>query len=244
MSDYPQIPPNASTYQLSRIKGLRELMDIWGAVPPGPDAPWEADHLEPIDPFPWESSFRYSSELRTRLYKDVPYLCKMLVIPEYDPESVVSLKNRFESDLEEGDDPFILRYAEADQNIHFSMSDAPWREKPKEVQVKIKSVGFPEIQGSRILAVWGRMLARTRYPEKDMFDFYRTRYQFSKGSRHGEVRGPGAYQSPLLFVGLGYAMECYCCVEEERRSLMMSKIEVKLDHLERYLDEHSVTLNG
>lgn len=207
------------------------------------------DHLEPEVASLSEYDFHwdYVKKLRQVLLKDASeyYMARMLCIPSFEPEWVVTISRECEGGFED-DHPhsYLVEYARAKKHL--------WHEKKfEEVEVSKVKASLDQRTAEAVFEVWRRMLHATRYPidEERMGEDGET-YHFSRqismnhkgrldpraGFEHGKIWSPDEDSPTGELVAIGEALKKYALARPEDRDGIQAEIRKKADQLKAKLD--------
>ena len=161
----------------------------------------------------------------------------MVVCPSFSAEySVLLVRDKTDPLDESSVNIPTLKCVFADKSIWYSMPENNSEKEQKEVHVTTQTVKLPKPLASRLLKIWGRMLAGTRYPPGFNFGFDGTTYEFAIPGKYGETWSPQEQTSPFLFAELGKSLVELCKSSPENRDSATKEVEMKASQLEAYLD--------
>ena len=201
------------------------------------------DHLEPEDGILEmnEREWDYTKRLRAILLKDADYyhLARMVYLPSFAPESVVTVIKRNDAQL-----TYFVEYAEAERSL--------WGRGPfGDVKVKKSRASIDRQTAETVQEVWRLMLRTVRYPDKDRHGLDGTTYRFSRGVplldqgrpptleggfEHGQVWSPNDGSMTGELVGIGASLKRYALAKPEEKGKLRSEILATVNRLKAKLD--------
>jgi hypothetical protein len=172
------------------------------------------NHLEPVGP-DFDS---YRKKIAKKLLLTPADHGLMICRPSFTGESAISVYEKISDEVLAKHDniavlvpneekSFFITYTKAKESLWFSMAEINQEKKEKEVEVQRKDLEISSSLAMAIQRAWGRMLIRTKYPEKSYRGLDGTTYEFAVfvrglGYLQGETWEPGA-ALPSKIQGLG-----------------------------------------
>ncbi len=207
------------------------------------------DHLEPEDGIldMDEDDWEYTKRLRTILLKDAEFyhLARMVWLPSFAPESVVTVARRDEGFLTPDDQlTYFVEYVVADKSL--------WGPGPfGDVKVRKSRANLDRKTAEAVQEVWRLMLRTVRYPDKARDGLDGETYRFSRGVplldrgrpspmvggfEHGQIWTPDDDSMTRELVAIGESLKKYALAKPEEKEKLRSEILAKSDRLRAKLD--------
>jgi hypothetical protein len=222
---------------------LRALIAFLAILSTGYPAVQAQDHLEPEEGILEmdEDSWDYSKRLRTILLKDAAtyHLARMVWLPSFAPESVVTVVRHDEGFLTPDDQlTYFVEYAVVEKPL--------WgAENVRAVKVKKSRANLDRKTAEAVQEVWRLMLRTVRYPDKHRDGLDGETYRFSRGVplldrgrpslvggfEHGQIWTPDAGSMTRELVAIGESLKNYALARPEEKDNLRAEILAKSNRL-------------
>jgi hypothetical protein len=207
------------------------------------------DHLEPeegildMDEDDWE----YTKRLRTILLKDAPpyHLARMVCLPSFAPESVVTVVRHDEGSLTPDDQlTYSVEYAVVQKAL-----SGPGNF--RDIKVRKSRANLDRKTAEAVQEVWRLMLRTVRYPDKAREGLDGETYRFSRGVplldrgrpspleggfEHGQIWAPDDGSMTSELVAIGESLTKYALAKPEEKDKLRSEILAKSNRLKAKFD--------
>ena len=229
---------------------FRTLIAVLAVLSAAHPAVQAQDHLEPEEGIlnMEQEIWDYTKRVRTILLKDdVTYyhLARMVCLPSFAPESVVTVVRHDEGFLTPDDQlTYFVEYAAVEKSL--------WGPGPfDDVKVKKSRAHIDRKTAEAVQEVWRAMLRTVRYPDKERHGLDGDNYCFSRavplldrgrpsplvgGFEHGQIWTPDDGSMTSELVAIGELLKNYALGRPEERDKLRPEILAKSNLLKARLD--------